>query len=271
MASSPRIAGLDALEREFAEAGGTAFPYLRDHYARFAATKREFENDRVHAPGVLLDIGAHWLHQTLLWALDGWQAIALDVPVTFEHAGVRKLAERHSIRLLPNSNLERPAALKALADDSVDVVLFTEVIEHIAFNPVPLWREIHRVMRPGGSIIVTTPNYYALRGRAWAPLRFLSGRGGGLRVDSLIGDPSFAHHWKEYSRAELRRYFALLSADFSVEKACYVREFRTERFRSPIRRAVLAAELALPMLRPNLHFEIGLRGKRHGVVADPGW
>ena len=263
--------GLAELERAFTEAGGTAWPYLKDHYGRFVATKREFDRGRAHAPGVLLDIGAHWLHQSVLWAMDGWRAIALDLPVTFDIACVREIAARHAIRLLPNTSLERPAALAVLPDDSVDVVLFTEIIEHITFNPVSLWREIHRVLRPTGCVIVTTPNYYALRGRAWSPRRFIGGRGGGLDIQSLIGEPTFAHHWKEYSRAEIVSYFAQLSADFRVDKALYMREYRPERFKSVIRRSAMAVEAMIPALRPNLHFQIGLNDKRHGVVAEPTW
>ena len=72
----------------------------------------------------LLDIGAHWLHQALLYALDGFAVTALDLPVTLEQENVRRLALQHEIRLLPNANLEIPTALQALPDASVDVVLF---------------------------------------------------------------------------------------------------------------------------------------------------
>ncbi len=265
------IPGLSRLEAEFARAGGTELPYLRVHYARFAATKREYDRTQRQAPGTVLDVGAHWLHQALLWALDGWKVCALDMPVTLDVPMVRDLAALHSIRLLPNRDLQNPTALDALADDSVDVVLFTEVIEHITFNPVAMWRAIHRVLRPGGTIVVTTPNYYALRGRASAPMRFLRGGGGGLGVDALIGEPTFAHHWKEYSRSELAAYFSLLSADFRVAKARYVPDYHADAFVSIPGRAYIALERALPFLRPQLHLEVALAGKRHGVIADPAW
>ena len=259
------------LEAEFTRAGGTDFSYLRTHYARFAATKREYDRDRQQAPGVLLDVGAHWLHQAMLWTLDGWRVVAMDLPTTFESSMVRTLAARHGIRLLPNSCLERPDACGAIAEDSIDVVLFTEVIEHITFNPIALWRAIHRVLRPGGTIVVTTPNYYALRGRAWAPVRFVSGHGGGLTVASLISEPTLGHHWKEYSRKELKDYFTRLSADFRVAKAVHTHEYRAAEFTSVLRRTVMAIEGALPLLRPNLYLEVELSDKQHGVIVDPSW
>jgi hypothetical protein len=56
-----------------------------------------------------------------------------------------------------------------------------------------------------------------------------------------------------------------------VDKARLVHEFRPERFTSAPGKSVLAIETMIPALRPNLHFEIGLHGKSHGVVAEPGW
>src|SRR5262249_9554145 len=43
-------------------------------------------------------------------------------------------------------------------DGTFDVVLFAEMIEHLAVNPVWALSEIHRVLKPGGHLIVTTPN-----------------------------------------------------------------------------------------------------------------
>lgn len=271
MATTQDVAERAVLDDEFRRAGGTDFDYFHAHCARFAATKREFDRGRPHAPGVLLDIGAHWLHQATLWALDGWRVVALDLPTTFDMPVVRALAGRHAIRLLPNNDLERPDACNAIPEDSIDVVLFTEIIEHIAFNPVALWRTVHRVLRPGGTIVVTTPNYYALRGRAWSPMRFVRGRGAGLTVASLLDIPTLGHHWKEYSRKELEEYFTRLSPDFRIAKALHMRDYRAAEFKSPLERTVMAIEGALPALRPNLHFEIGLDEKRHGIAIAPSW
>lgn len=44
-------------------------------------------------------------------------------------------------------------------DDSFDLVWCTEVVEHLR-NPKILFEEIGRVMRPGGTAVLTTPNSY---------------------------------------------------------------------------------------------------------------
>lgn len=48
-----------------------------------------------------------------------------------------------------------------LADESVDCVSFQEVIEHLEGAALAV-KEINRVLRPGGTLVVTTPNAYAL-------------------------------------------------------------------------------------------------------------
>lgn len=48
-----------------------------------------------------------------------------------------------------------------LADNSVDVVLFTEVIEHLA-EPLAVCKEVNRVLRVNGKIIGTTPFFWPI-------------------------------------------------------------------------------------------------------------
>jgi SAM-dependent methyltransferase len=54
------------------------------------------------------------------------------------------------------------------ASQSADLVLLSELVEHIE-NPRPLYEECYRVLRPGGRIVVTTPNLWDAR-RVLSPL-----------------------------------------------------------------------------------------------------
>ena len=49
------------------------------------------------------------------------------------------------------------AATLPFTDASFDCVLFLEIMEHV-FNPYTMLREFARVLRPTGSLILTTPN-----------------------------------------------------------------------------------------------------------------
>lgn len=49
-----------------------------------------------------------------------------------------------------------------LADASADAVIANQVIEHI-LDPVKFAHEIHRILRPGGRCVITTPNIRYLK------------------------------------------------------------------------------------------------------------
>ena len=56
-----------------------------------------------------------------------------------------------------------------LRDASADIVISSEVIEHLS-DPAEHLRELHRILRPNGTLILTTPNYRS----AWPLLEFIS-------------------------------------------------------------------------------------------------
>ncbi len=62
-------------------------------------------------------------------------------------------------------------------DETFDWVVFSEVIEHLTASPLDALEEIHRVLKPGGQVLVTTPNQLYLKYRArylWALLTWRS-------------------------------------------------------------------------------------------------
>lgn len=51
----------------------------------------------------------------------------------------------------------------SFADSSFDVAICCETIEHVP-DPTAAVRELARVLRPGGSLLLSTPNYFSLNG-----------------------------------------------------------------------------------------------------------
>lgn len=45
-----------------------------------------------------------------------------------------------------------------IQDNSVDVVLLLEVLEHFSIDPMKVMSEINRILKPNGCLVITTPN-----------------------------------------------------------------------------------------------------------------
>ncbi len=79
-------------------------------------------------------------------------------------------AIEHAKRLnLPNCNFQSyDGVTLPFPDNSFDAVMMIEVIEHVV-DKERLFREIHRVLKPAGKLLVTTPNpeCWPLRFEAW--------------------------------------------------------------------------------------------------------
>jgi SAM-dependent methyltransferase len=97
------------------------------------------------------------------------------------------------------------------ADASFDVVVFSELIEHLALNPVWTLAEIHRVLKPEGHVVITTPNALSLE-RLETYLY-----GGSEMVDRYAPLMGYgARHNREYHPAELREL--LEATGFTIEE-----------------------------------------------------
>ena len=80
-------------------------------------------------------------------------------------------------------------------DDSFDVVLFCEILEHLLRDPVAVLHEVRRVLRPGGTLIMTTPNV--------ARLENVMHLVEGANIYDLYSAYAYGRHVREYTRHEL--------------------------------------------------------------------
>jgi len=83
-----------------------------------------------------------------------------------------------------------------------DLVLFCEVIEHLNRWPIEVLRDICSLLRPGGTLILTTVNFVRLANR----IRMVTGRSPLINPFEKTLDGS--NHVREYTEMELKRYLA---------------------------------------------------------------
>jgi SAM-dependent methyltransferase len=94
------------------------------------------------------------------------------------------------------------------ADGSFDAVVFSEVIEHLVASPLPALREMARVLRSGGRLVITTPNQHYIKsrlktlfdvvlGRPFEPFKEFE------RAMQLDGPQRYYNHSRLYTLQEL--------------------------------------------------------------------
>jgi 2-polyprenyl-3-methyl-5-hydroxy-6-metoxy-1,4-benzoquinol methylase len=257
----------------FLKYGDPGEKYLLNSYSRFCITKnlilRNWDDNR---RGKILDIGAHWLHNCLLYALDGFSVTAADLKCLGDmdrNPTVTGVAQEFNISTISYEDLSNPIELNELPENSFDLILFTEILEHITFNPVNMWKTLHRLLSPDGKIIITTPNYFYINDTIKGLLRFMRGNSARLTPAEILEMHTYGHHWKVYSAKDICDYFTILSPDFKINRLEY---FNCR----PVKKSLpwkLKAQLEriFPPCRENLYVEVSLREKNHGIVAQPHW
>ena len=112
--------------------------------------------------------------------------------------------------------------------ESLDVVLFCEIIEHLLNDPCRVLREIKRVLRENGTLILTTPNVNRIENVA----RMIVGAN---MYDPYSGFGPYGRHNREYNKHEL--YLLLNYLGFTVDEifSADVHDNTTELYLDPVK------------------------------------
>ena len=109
------------------------------------------------------------------------------------------------------------------ADAAFDIVLLCEVIEHLQSDPVSVLREIKRILRSGGHLILTTPNVSRLENVA----RMLAG----VNIyDPYSGYGPYGRHNREYNKHDLAQLLDFCGFDIEVLFSADVHANRADDF-----------------------------------------
>lgn len=154
-------------------------------------------------PARVVELGAAPGEQALSLARAGYEVTAVDLGVASD--AWEGAAEGTMERAFAESgvefvvwNLDEPPY--PLPDDAYDVVVMTEVLEHLREYPARSLQEVRRILAPGGQLYLTTPNAAYLRNR----LRLALGHSTATALPDWIGGLPHARHAREYTFAEVR-------------------------------------------------------------------
>ena len=153
--------------------------YLRNSFDRYIWTLKLFEKYcyQQGSKHRILDVGAYPGHLALILR-NVYGCLVYGVSGTTSKGFERKM-EEYDINMR-KLNIERQRL--PFDNKSFDTVFLTEVIEHL-FNPYLVIREVGRVLKENGVLILSTPNFVSLRKR----IHFLQGKSI-LPIESQTGD-----------------------------------------------------------------------------------
>jgi SAM-dependent methyltransferase len=168
-------------------------------------------------PPSLLDVGAQFGSLALYAAKLGARVSAVDYgPYAKLY---REIATDHCVDY---RECDLGLGRLPFPDGAFDFVTYTDVIEHHAYSSKRVLREIHRVLVPGGRVILLTPNHASIYNR----MKLLAGRSVlddlDYFFDTCAEDAVYDGHHREYTRAEVRAI--LQRAEFRVRECRVVEQ-----------------------------------------------
>ncbi|MBE0481635.1 MAG: methyltransferase domain-containing protein [Dehalococcoidia bacterium] len=156
-------------------------------------------------------------------------------------------SERFSIEF-KRCNLEELAL--PFDDDLFNVIIFCEVLEHIFAPPSAVLKEIRRILRPGGKLILSVPNIAALYKR----VRLLMGRSI-LDAADLIGSEFRMAHLHEYTSKEISALLEANNLTIVYRKYLYTTSRRRQAPMDLVMRAYDVCTRLVPPFRSFIHIE----------------
>jgi len=116
---------------------------------------------------------------------------------------------------------------------------------------------------------LSTPNSLALPSIIRAFARLVTLKGIGLKVDDILVTETYGHHWKEYSRHEIRKYFQALSDDFQVKTYAFAfHQGYGSSLRDRLWFGLARVGLWTQVFAPCLEWVVQVN-KQHGLKIEP--
>ena len=85
-------------------------------------------------------------------------------------------------------------------DDHFDLVIFSEVLEHLYESPIQILKELYRILKPEGALILTTPNVMKLENK----IKYFLHINIYQDIERYCYNPRFSLHFREYTEKDLK-------------------------------------------------------------------
>ena len=163
----------------------------------------------------VLEIGAFFGLVCLTLKKFGLDVVAADIP---EYMEMPEQVERFGRNGVTRASVRLQEYLMPFDDERFDIIIMTEVLEHLNFNPVPLIKEINRIGAKDSLFYLSLPNlaYYMNR------IRFLFGNSMLQPIKAYVeqvtpGSIEIVNgHWREYTKAEIAEL--LICLGYRIER-----------------------------------------------------
>jgi len=107
----------------------------------------------------ILDIGcAYGFYDIILKGNFNCDITGLEMPESVD--AYCRLLKENNVPVIESTLSKAPCPID---DGSFDIIIFSEILEHLRVSPLRVLKEIRRVLKPDGIMILTTPNMGYLR------------------------------------------------------------------------------------------------------------
>lgn len=170
--------------------------------------------DKYFKKGRILEIGSNPFHLTICLKKLGLEVIGIEInPEPF-----KSFIDKYGL-VIKKVNIEIEKL--PFTDNTFDFIVFNEVFEHLRINPIFALKEINRVLKPDGILLLTTPNLYALH----KIFMFNLGKSFNDAYEEFnkLSVYGYIGHIREYSAQEVKKF--LENTGFKIEKIIYRHDY----------------------------------------------
>ncbi len=184
--------------------------YLNNHLNRYIHEIKLI--NKYFKQGKILEIGSIPCHITYILYKFKFPFTGVDInPDRCKH-----LTDKYDIKIIKADIETAPLPFE---DNEFDLILFNEIFEHLRIDPIFTLKEINRVLKPGGTMILSTPNLYSLL-KIIKYLRGQSFNNAYLEFEKLY---TIGHmgHIREYTENEVKTFltntgFKVLDVEYKI-------------------------------------------------------